>query len=42
MKEDCSLIEDFLYQNVYNHSKLKDKRNEVTNEIFNLFKYFIM
>ena len=33
MKNDSVLIKNFLYDNVYNHSKLKQKRNEVENII---------
>ena len=41
MKGDCNLIKDFLYHNVYNHSKLKQKRNEVEKIVTKLFKYFL-
>ena len=39
MKKDSVLIKNFLYDNVYNHSKLKQKRNEVENIIAKLFDY---
>ena len=42
MKKDCVLIKNFLYDNVYNHSKLKQKRNEVENIITKLFKYYLI
>ena len=41
MKEDSVLIKDFLYDNVYNHSKLKRKRQEVENIIMKLFEYYL-
>ena len=41
MKEDCSTIKDFLHHNVYNHSRLTKKRNDVENIVINLFKYFL-
>ena len=41
MKQDSSLIKDFLFKNVYNHSNLKKKRDEVEKIITKLFKYFI-
>ena len=40
MKKDCKLIKEFLYQNVYNHSKLRVKRLKVENITKNLFKYY--
>ena len=40
MKKDCNLIKEFLYQNVYNHPKLKEKRSKVENITRNLFKYY--
>ncbi len=41
MKNDSVLIKNFLYDNVYNHSKLKQKRNEVENIIRKLFDYYL-
>ena len=41
MKNDSVLIKNFLYVNVYNHSKLKQKRNEVENIITKLFAYYL-
>ena len=41
MKQDSNLIKDFLFKNVYNHSNLKKKRDEVEKIITKLFKYFI-
>ena len=41
MKIDSYIIKDFLYNNVYNHPKLKKKRNEVEKIVMKLFKYFI-
>ena len=41
MKDDCNFIKDFLYKNVYNHSKLKQKRYEVEKIVTKLFKYFL-
>jgi len=41
MKNDSVLIKNFLYVNVYNHSKLKQKRNEVENIILKLFDYYL-
>ena len=41
MKNDSVLIKNFLYDNVYNHSKLKQKRNEVENIITKLFDYYL-
>ena len=41
MKENCSIIKDFLYQNVYNHPKLKEKRSKVENITKNLFKHYL-
>ena len=40
MKKDCILIKEFLYQNVYNHPKLREKRLKVENITKNLFKYY--
>ncbi|SVA94149.1 uncharacterized protein METZ01_LOCUS147003 [marine metagenome] len=41
MKNDSVLIKNFLYDNVYNHSKLKQKRNEVENITTKLFDYYL-
>tara|TARA_Y100001970_G_scaffold287557_1_gene412512 strand:+ start:723 stop:1850 length:1128 start_codon:yes stop_codon:yes gene_type:complete len=41
MKNDCLLIKDFLYKNVYNHPNLRKKREEVENIIMSLFKYYL-
>ena len=41
MKNDSVLIKNFLYVNVYNHPKLKEKRNEVENIITKLFDYYL-
>ena len=41
MEEDSSVIKDFLYNNVYNHPKLKQKRNEVEKIVMKLFKHFL-
>ena len=41
MKNDSILIKNFLYDNVYNHLKLKQKRNEVENIITKLFDYYL-
>ena len=41
MKNDSVLIKNFLYDNVYNHLKLKQKRNEVENIITKLFDYYL-
>ena len=41
MKIDSNIIKDFLYNNVYNHPKLKKKRNEVEKIVMKLFKYFL-
>ena len=40
MKNDSIIIKNFLYENVYNHSKLKKKRNAVEKIIIKLFVYF--
>ena len=40
MKNDSMIIKNFLYENVYNHSKLKKKRNAVEKIIIKLFVYF--
>ena len=41
MKNDCSMINDFLHTNVYNHKKLQKKRLQVEKITENLFKYFL-
>ncbi len=41
MKEDCRMIKEFLFENVYNHSKLKVKRSKVENIITKLFNYYL-
>ena len=41
MKKDSLIIKDFLFVNVYNHSKLKAKRLKVEKIIIKLFKYYI-
>jgi len=41
MKNDCSLIKDFLYTNVYNHPNIYKKKNEAKKIIMKLFEYFI-
>ena len=41
MKVNSTIIKDFLYNNVYNHSKLKQKRNDVEKIVMKLFKYFL-
>ncbi len=40
MKKDCQEIRNFLYENVYNHSKLLEKRSDVEKIINKLFQYF--
>ena len=35
------MIKNFLYDNVYEHTKLKQRRNEVENIITKLFDYFL-
>jgi len=40
MIENCSLIKDFLYKNVYNHSKLIKKRVKVEVIIEKLFNFY--
>jgi|TARA_B110000438_G_C15780352_1_gene636019 dGTPase len=42
MQFNCNQIKSFLYVNVYNHNKLKDKRLEVEKIIEKLFKYFLL
>ena len=34
------MINEFLFQNVYNHPKLREKRLKVENITKNLFKYY--
>ena len=40
MKNNCKIIKDFLYLNVYNHKKLNEKRSQVEKIIFKLFDYY--
>jgi len=40
MKKDCLTIRKYLYENVYNHSKLINKRKEVEKIVLKLFDYF--
>ena len=40
MKKDCLEIRQFLYDNVYNHSKLLQKKNNAEKIISKLFNYF--
>jgi len=40
MKKDSNLIKEFLYQNVYNHPKLKEKRLKVEKITKKLFNYY--
>ena len=40
MKKDCDTINEFLFINVYNHAKLKEKRSKVEEITEKLFKYF--
>ena len=40
MKDDCLVIKDFLFSNVYNHKKLYTKRQNVEEVLIKLFKYF--
>ena len=41
MNIDSNIIKDFLYNNVYNHPKLKKKRNEVEKIVMKLFMHFL-
>ena len=40
MKNECSDIRSFLFDNVYNHKKLLQKRQDSEKIIFKLFKFF--
>ena len=40
MEDNCSEIRSFLYNNVYNHPKLLEKRSNSEKIIFKLFQYF--
>ncbi len=40
VKDECLSIRNFLYQNVYNHPKLLEKRSNSENIIFKIFEYF--
>ena len=42
MKKDCIIIKSFLFQNVYNHHKLKDKRQKVEKITKKLFQYYLI
>lgn len=41
MKENCLIIKDFLFENVYNNNKLKEKRSNVEKITHSLFIYFL-
>ena len=41
MKNDCKQIKDFLYLNVYNHSNIFKKKQEVENVTMKLFSYLL-
>ena len=41
MNKDCKVIKDFLFYNVYNHSNLNKKRQQVETIIKKLFNYYI-
>ena len=41
MKENCLIIKDFLFKNVYNNKKLKEKRSNVEKITHSLFIYFL-
>ena len=41
MIDDCKLIKEFLYINVYNHNKLQEKRLRVEKITKKLFEYFL-
>ena len=41
MKNNCNEIRNYLYENVYNHPKLIDKKSNAENIIFKLFEYYI-
>ena len=40
LKKECLEIRHFLYENVYNHPKLLDKRSNAETIIFKLFQYY--
>jgi len=40
MKNECLEIRSYLYENVYNHPKLLEKKSNSEEIIFKLFKYF--
>tara|TARA_B100000579_G_scaffold434621_1_gene455909 strand:- start:829 stop:1716 length:888 start_codon:yes stop_codon:yes gene_type:complete len=40
MKKDCLEISEYLYENVYNHKKLLEKRSNAEKIILKLFNYF--
>ena len=40
MQNDCLKIRSFLYENVYNHPKLIEKRTRVETIILKLFEYY--
>jgi len=40
LMKDCSEIREFLYDNVYNHSKLLNKRSNAENIVFKIFDYY--
>ena len=40
MKNECSDIRSFLFENVYNHKRLLQKRQDSEKIIFKLFKFF--
>ena len=41
MKNDCNLIKEFLYKNVYNHPNIYKKKKEAKKIIIKLFDYFV-
>jgi dGTPase len=40
MQRECNQIRNFLYENVYNHPKLIEKKSNSENIVFKLFEYF--
>ena len=40
MKDDCYQIRSYLYQNVYNHPKLLEKKIDAENIVIKLFKFY--
>ena len=42
MIDDCKLIKDYLYINVYTHKKLQEKRLNVEKITKKLFEYFLI